>query len=379
LTGFVYPTLTSSRPSTSYIPLPALKATLQEAVAARGNTYRTITALVFYWEDDNTGAKSDIDRLEKTFQHAFGVKAIRVELKKNDPMPGYTVTNKFDKMVRHSHNPNRQSLILLGYVGHASMDKIHGLRLTSSTGKKIAWDFLSTRTLHLPSDPECVDVFVFLDCCYAGAASRSDPTRSIQILAACGPKEVARSRAASITFTQRFCGEVERAQKFHRGKVSIPELFQRFQETKNPGTPNPQLSTLSGLAPIVIPLMKLPGPGSPRPSQVPARTTLPDPDEQHVLVQLTLAGPAKEVTAEFRRFVETLPVPFKLSIVDAFQTTKSALILVRMNWETWARIDAALDLEPVMGVIIGRSLIHEDALSEVPLVGENIPLHQKGI
>lgn len=146
-----------------------------------------------------------------------------------------------------------------------------------------------------------------------------------------------------------------------------------------PAPPNPQLGTLSGLIPIVIPLKKLPDPGSPRPSRVPVRTTLPDPDEQHVLVQLTLAGPAKEVTTEFRRFVETLPIPFKLSIVDAFRTEKSALILVRMNWETWARIDAVLDLEPVIGVIIGRSLIHEDALSEVPLVGENITLHQKGI
>jgi hypothetical protein len=77
--------------------------------------------------------------------------------------------------------------------------------------------------------------------------------------------------------------------------------------------------------------------------------------------------------------VETLPVPFKLSIVDAFQTKSSALILVRMNWKTRARIDAALDLEPVIGVIIRRSLIHKGALSEVPLVGENIPLHGEGV
>jgi hypothetical protein len=179
----------------------------------------------------------------------------------------------------HLSNTNRQSLSIFEYVGHASIDTSNGLRLTSSSGKKIWWSFLSVRTLHPPSDSEGIELFGFLDCCYAGAATRSNPTRSIQILAACGPKEVARSRAMSITFTQRFCGEVERAQKFHRGKVSIPELFQRLQETKTPGTPNPELSTLSGLAPIVIPLKKLPGPGSPRPSRVPAWTTLPDPDE----------------------------------------------------------------------------------------------------
>lgn len=35
----------------------------------------------------------------------------------------------------------------------------------------------------------------------------------------------------------------------------------------------------------------------------------------------------------------------------------AALVLVRMNWETWARMSAGIDLE-IVGVIVGPSLIH---------------------
>lgn len=355
------PTLPTS-PTSSKIPLPQLKSVLQKVVQARGHVYCAKTALAFYWEDDNTSAKDDVNLLEKTFKDCWGIETTRLELRRDDAMPGFTVTNEFDKMVMDSHigYGNRQSLVIFAYVGHASVDITRGLRLESKSGNHIWWRFLKERVFSQCLEFEKIDRFGFLDCCYAGVTTRCRTEQTIQILAACGPEETARSRNMPITFTQRFCGHVRYAQSHHQDTISIAALFQELQQKKSSSTPNPQLGIVGGINPIVIPIKKPPNSGPSPTSRLPIPSPRPDPNEQHVVVKLTLAGSEKEVTKEFREVIATLPAPFKVQIVDAFRTVHSALVFMRMTWGTWARFSTVLELEPI-DVIIGPSLVHADA------------------
>jgi hypothetical protein len=53
----------------SKIPFPQLKEKVLSALNARNNGYAAATALIAYWEDDDTGAEKDANHLEKTFKN----------------------------------------------------------------------------------------------------------------------------------------------------------------------------------------------------------------------------------------------------------------------------------------------------------------------
>jgi hypothetical protein len=54
------------------------------------------------------------------------------------------------------------------------------------------------------------DVVVFLDCCYAGAATRSGNVaeRTVEVMAATEENTTANTRAAAVSFTQKICSAI---------------------------------------------------------------------------------------------------------------------------------------------------------------------------
>jgi hypothetical protein len=62
-------------------------------------------------------------------------------------------------------------------------------------------------------------------------------------------------------------------------------------------------------------------------------------------VKLTLDGRCREAAKEFRDIIQQLPGDLTVTLVDAYETDASALILVRMSWQSWARFSEVLDLK----------------------------------
>ena len=54
-------------------------------------------------------------------------------------------------------------------------------------------------------------------------------------------------------------------------------------------------------------------------------------------------GDAQTATNEFRKAIETLPADMQVSIVDAFETDTSAIVLLRMTYAAWATLLATVD------------------------------------
>lgn len=342
------------------VMLPQLKASLEKVISARGNVYAEKTAVIFYWEDDDTGAEKDAESLKAVLVDCFGITPEIHSLKNKTPAwdAGCVI---FD-LLRKFHPPTFTStgdlimtFFMFAYIGHGKRDSNGELALVSSTGKTLPW---STIRSQLFSDKGLthVDVFGFLDCCYSGAA-RDQLQRTLQILAASGEKEYTRSRTAGVSFTQRFASAVASLRNRSDPLMTTASLFADIMAQKPPDADTPHFSSLGGIHPIALPFEKAgTTPGSP--SQQPGQSHSTDTMEKHVLVKLTVNGQAGEVLNEVHDAARGLPASWKVSIVEAFETGCSALLLLRMTWEAWARIDAAVPLE-IVGTVIGSSLLHE--------------------
>ena len=92
----------------------------------------------------------------------------------------------------------------------------------------------------------------------------------MQVLAACGPGEEARSQSQRITFTQHFCGEVKHAYGHKQQSISVKRIFQNLRKTTARFSPSLKFCTLGGVRPIVIPMQKLSASNIPLKSAQPA-------------------------------------------------------------------------------------------------------------
>jgi hypothetical protein len=112
------------------------------------------------------------------------------------------------------------------------------------------------------------------------------------------------------------------------------------------------------------------------PSRIPVLR--PTSKQKHILVQLTLEGEHDEAIKAFKEVIAELPASFQIKIADAYESSRSALVLVRMTWEAWAILTMAMDMKFV-GLIIGASLIHDhdESVRDVPRVEENIPFRHR--
>lgn len=77
---------------------------------------------------------------------------------------------------------------------------------------------------------------------------------------------------------------------------------------------------------------------------------------QNILIQLTLDREPKSIMEQFKSLISSLPADFEVKLLDAYETDASTLLILQMNWESWARI-----LNPefkIIGIIFGTSLVN---------------------
>jgi hypothetical protein len=350
---------TSPKPSSSRIPripFPELKSKVQLAINARNECYVSVAALILYWEKDNTGAKEDADHLESTFQKFLNITATKVMIPNNHYDHDRFVQIEMGKMRDREFDPiaPARCLFIMAYIGHGEQGDAGGvseLRLCQDLtgGKSVSWQELQ-RDIREPF----IDFLGILDCCAAEfRPTRNTNPRSIQVLAACGPTEEARTRNSRITFTQRLCGELKREAQFKKSSITVDALFDNLRTNISPNTARPQLLTYGGVKPIVLNLRLGTDPST---SHIPRSRPPLQSLHHHLLAKLTLGGQGAGTVREFEQLILTLPAEYKVVLVDAYKTTDSVLILARMSWSTWARLSRVIDIKPIED-IIGNSLV----------------------
>jgi hypothetical protein len=178
-----------------------------------------------------------------------------------------------------------------------------------------------------------------------------------------------------LTNRYAWCGE----RRTRRGNIEVLSLdrshffsfflsrFVTFVQVQN--TPTCQFSILGGSDPIALPFKRSQGMSPTR--QVPISAQNP-PRDKEILVKLTLGGECREATKEFCDVIKALPSTLKVTLVDAYQTDASALILVRMKLDVWARLCHGVDME-VVGFVIGPSLVHSAEPPMPKIMAENAP------
>jgi hypothetical protein len=285
-------------------------------------------------------------------------------MKSSDKIPAWNITQILRKLIADNHNPAKpvSSLFIFAYIGHGRMNNGQ-LQMCSGSGKFIQWATIHRELFDVIEDVAHMDVFGFLDCCYAGGA-RSQMERKVQILAAASEREMTRARTAGISFTQRFGNAVRRLKGSGVPKVTTAKIFDELEKTRPLDAPKAQLSHLGGIGPIALGFKAS---SNSEPSlHATHLLSLPHTTrDKHVLLHLVLDGDSQIVTREFQKVIEMLPADMQASIVDAYETDASAIVLIRMNHFGWATLSAAVEFE-MIGQVIGSSLIHRKmALQQV--------------
>ncbi|KAI3109634.1 hypothetical protein CBS147333_5281 [Penicillium roqueforti] len=344
--------------------LPALKADLKKVSAARGNVHDLKVAILVRWEDDNTGADKDITTMGKVME-TFGIQYTEYIVKSSDTIPSWNLQGKIREVMYDCHRSKRHSLFVFYYVGHGM---ISDGRLSFVSGKRsMPWSRIRANFWDEPDAMKYVDVLGVLDCCYSGAATRPQQTRTIQMLAACGANEGTNPRAQTVSFTMRLF----RAVQHFKGQSSVTTaaLFQEIQRQKPPHAPNAVMETISGTQPIRLVFKNYT-----IPSRIPHLSS--HANEKHVLVKLTLHGHShisghSDVLQGFQKAIQDLPPNMKVEISDAYETDESIFLVMGMSWEAWALWTMVTHLD-FIGVTLGPSLMPRRLEVPVRAVQENL-------
>ena len=182
-------TASSSSSSGTRITLPVLQQKLKETLCAQAYGYSRVSAFLTLWDDDDTGAQEDANKLQDTLKDLLGIASTVFTLPSSSQFPRYELRKTLNRFIDEEHQPNPQvhTLLIFAYIGHgvlgglASQREVH---FTSKGDKKITW---SQALNSLSCEPQ-IDVFAILDCCHSGARQpKQDSSQTITALAACGP------------------------------------------------------------------------------------------------------------------------------------------------------------------------------------------------
>ncbi|CAL5873711.1 uncharacterized protein PFLUO_LOCUS7993 [Penicillium psychrofluorescens] len=362
-------------PQNVKVKLPTLKRDLDKVISDRGVPYPHKHAFIFYFESDDTGAKKDAEILRNTFEDVMGIPSQIYMMPREEKFAQWELQAKIykfaDKFSPKLTGTTRPSLCVFAYAGHGMVHADYGLEFAGAGGaQKVRWRSVYDLLFRGPS-LDHVHAFGLLDCCYSGAVRGQFP-RTSQVLSACGPSGTANPRGQKITFSQRFRTAVLSLRDKGKKMTSVDEIYGAIQnDQQSRGAHSPVLTHFGNKGTIAFPIKPK---GSSAPSH-PTPSLKGTPNERTVIVKLTLDGNAPDVTKDFKEFLENLPSNFRAQIIEAYQTDTSALVLVRMTMETWARMSAAVELE-IVGVATGQSLMR--GLLGAPKRDENIAPRQEG-
>lgn len=209
--------------------------------------------MITYWEDDDTGAEEDANRLESTLQNLFGLTPLMFKISKNTRNPSWDVKFAVISNLQKGHGPTKlsQTLFIFAYIGHGTIDFAGGgseLIFGDKTQRNVRWQMIP----ELVNDQD-IDFLGILDCCHAELkATRDQIPQTVEVLAACGPEETARSRQSRVTFTQRLCGELQRVEQYSKTAITAELLFERLRNSSPAELSNPRLLHYGGIRPILL-------------------------------------------------------------------------------------------------------------------------------
>lgn len=183
--------------------LPALKAELNQVATARGNVYAKKMGIIIRWDGDNTGAEEDAITMSRVMD-TFNIQCTHHILKTSDPIPGWTLTDKIRKMILDCCNSKLNSLFVVYYAGHGTI--VDGNLYFAMGEKLVSWSKIRA-DLNSYEDTDAmrrIDVLGVLDCCYSGAATRAQNSRTFQVIAVSSQSplcsRIALSPQASLAF-----------------------------------------------------------------------------------------------------------------------------------------------------------------------------------
>lgn len=334
------------------INLPDLKASLQTAVNDRGKTYEKKKAIILLYEDDDTKALEDATSLSNCLADVFGISSIIQELKTNDASPADTVTDLIHDTIRDIRpSTHSSSLIVFAYIGHAYVDSTFNLTLSSTSGKQtVEFNTIESELFLYKETLENIHSLGIMDCCYASGV-QGKVNRTCQVLAACGRHETPRSKTSGITFTLRFAAAARRLQRSGMPLATVPKILQELQDNKPALAPNAKFHHFGGSV-IALPFKEVDLANL----SLQNLSLSPSRQKQNIMVQLTLDGEPRTVVEQFKGVISSLPADFEVKLLDAYEADASALLILRTNWETWARIPST-ELK-IIGIIMGPSLLN---------------------
>ena len=187
--------------------------------------YVRTRCLMFYWAGEKNFQR-DLQPLFRKFdeQFHFEVQFCPIPGQKGDQTA--FVADQLKEF--RDENESNDELLIVVYGGHGIPDKSTGKLLWQCRDgiSTVAWNGIQDRVLFNSGK----DTFVFLDCCYAGAADRAVPAARKDILAACDGNTTTRLKA-KYSFTTLTVRAIEALPK----SFTIPTLVAKIESLRVPG------------------------------------------------------------------------------------------------------------------------------------------------
>ncbi|KAK9352162.1 hypothetical protein V1523DRAFT_441311 [Lipomyces doorenjongii] len=198
----------STAPTSTSIPIQEFRVKVQEAVEARGASYRSIKTFIFRFEDDATGADQDAIILSGCMQDVFAIDDVEdFAIEKTSRFPGMEIHERIVANARQLILA--RSLLIIAYICHAIID---------------------------------------MESNYAGG------NRSIQLLAGCNGRSTVRSRKDGVTFIQPFRRAAYALRDAGNISFNVESLFGELQRSKTATTPDVVHKIIGNARPLVLPL-----------------------------------------------------------------------------------------------------------------------------
>jgi hypothetical protein len=177
-----------------------------KATEIRNRKYEAIVCFSITFEADDSGAEGDV-QFRMIAEDILGASFTHLRIAAKTKNVGLKIQNWMVPIL--GGRPDSKNLITIHYAGHGAISQVNGkLLCRASTGSPqyFAFDVIIER-LALPIlswDQEqlaLTDVVVFLDCCCAGAATRSGNVtgRTVEIMAATDENTTANTRTSAIS------------------------------------------------------------------------------------------------------------------------------------------------------------------------------------
>ncbi|KAK2746557.1 hypothetical protein FQN55_005543 [Onygenales sp. PD_40] len=248
------------------VAVEEVRQAIVRATEAKGSVYRQKKVLIFYFEDDTTGAHMNGEILASMWRRLFGIADVTIfSLPTNSQSALMAISGKINRILCTFDFPkfgswdNLRHLFICVYLGQA-VPCNSGVELVSANGyQRFRWNDIE-RVLGDAYDEVFgyIDSVSILDCCYSGRFIRSQHAKSSQLLASCGIDQTQRTGNGGLSFIERLLKAVR---SYHfRGalSVSVEELHEEIQREKALGAVDSLFVNLGGPNKILIPFERSP-------------------------------------------------------------------------------------------------------------------------